>query len=101
MRGKATTEMLLRSLCLTTMVREYGDLARKAEKDDWGHERYLHNLCEVELSERAGRRVKRRLKQAGLPDSKTMETLDQRLLPLKVRCQIPRLLEGDFVGWLF
>lgn len=98
MTGTASTEVLLRSLCLTTMVREYGDLARKAEKNNWGHEQYLHNLCEVELAERAGRRVKRRLKQAGLPDGKTMETPDQRLLPLKVRRQIPRLLEGDFVG---
>ncbi len=93
----SSTEVLLRSLCLTTMLRQYEDLARKAEKEDWDHVRYLRNLCELELSERAGRRVQRRLKQAGLPDGKTMETLDQGQLPLKVRRQIPRLIEGDFV----
>jgi len=93
----SSTEMLLRSLCLTTMLRQYDELAHKAERENWDHVRYLRNLCEIELSERAGRRIKRRLKHAGLPDGKTMETLDQSLLPLKVRRQIPRLIEGDFV----
>jgi DNA replication protein DnaC len=97
MNGKASIELLLRSLCLTTMVRQYEDLARKAEKENWDHIQYLRNLCELEVGERSGRRVKRRLKQAGLPEGKTMEMLDQKLLPLKVRRQIPRLLEGDFV----
>lgn len=98
MTGKtSSTEVLLRSLCLTTMLRQYEELARKAEKENWDHIRYLRNLCEIELSERAARRVQRRLKHAGLPEGKTMDTLDQGLLPLKVRRQIPQLIEGDFV----
>ncbi len=97
MKGKTSIAMLLRSLCLTTMLRHYEELATKAGKDDWDHVQYLRNLCEVELSERASRRVSRRLKQSGLPEGKTMETLDHSLLPLKVRRQIPGLLEGDFV----
>lgn len=98
MTGKASsTEVLLRSLCLTTMLRQYEELARRAEKENWDHIRYLRNLCEIELSERAARRVQRRLKHAGLPEGKTMETLDQSLLSLKVRRQISRLLDGDFV----
>lgn len=97
MKRNASTEVLLRSLCLTTMLEHYEEVARKAENEDWDHVRYLRNLCEVELAERANRRVARRLKQSGLPDGKTMDTLDQRELPLKVRRQIPRLLEGDFV----
>ena len=92
-----STEVLLRSLCLTTMVKQYESLGRRAEKDSWSHTQYLRNLCEVELSERAARRVKRRLKQSGLPESKTLESLEQDQLPAKVRRQIPRLLEGTFV----
>ncbi len=97
MNGKASTELLLRSLYLSTIARQYEELARKAEDDNWDHIHYLHNLCEVELVERSRRRVQRRLKQSHLPEGKTMETLDQRKLPLKVRRQIPRLLDGGFV----
>ena len=97
MNGKASTELLLRSLYLSTIASQYEELARKAENDNWDHIHYLHNLCEVELVERARRRVQRRLKQSKLPEGKTIDTLDQRKLPLKVRRQIPRLLDGGFV----
>ena len=98
MSSHESTDMLLRSLYLTTMVRQYEDLARKAEKEEWSYTRYLRNLCEVEFYERQARSVQRRLKASGLPDGKSIETLDQSLLPIKVRRQIPRLLEGRFVG---
>ena len=92
-----STDMLLRSLCLSTMVKQYEPLAEKAEKESWSYTQYLRNLCEAELCERGARRVERRLKQSGLPDGKTMDTLDERQLPVKIRRQIPRLLEGTFV----
>jgi len=97
MNAQTSTDMLLRSLCLTTMVHQYETLADRAESDGWSFEEYLRNLCEAELCERQTRRVKRRLKQAGLPDGKTLATLDQKVLPAKVRRQIPRLLDGAFV----
>ena len=97
MKEKTSTEVLLRSLCLTTMVREYEGLAGKAEKEGWGYAGYLRNLCEVELAERQSRSTERRLKRSGLPDGKTLETLDQSQLPVKVRRQMPKLLEGSFV----
>lgn len=97
MKKIVSTEMLLRSLYLTTMARQYEELANRAEKDDWGYTQYLHNLSEIELSQRRRRRIQRRLKQSNLPEGKTMEALDQKQLPLKIRRQIPRLLEGDFV----
>jgi DNA replication protein DnaC len=97
MKNQTSTDMLLRSLCLTTMVHQYEGLAEKAEKDGWSYTEYLRNLCEVEICERQERRIERRLKQSGLPDGKSMATLDQKLLPMKVRRQIPRLIEGTFV----
>lgn len=97
MNAKGSTEVLLRALCLTTMVKQYEALGEKAEKESWSYAQYLRNLCELELSERATRRIQRRLKQSNLPDGKTMATLDQGKLPVKVRKQIPRLLEGTFV----
>jgi len=97
MKGPESTDMLLRSLCLTEMVRQYEPLAAKAEKDGWSHAEYLRNLCEVELVERQTRSVERRLKQSCLLEGKSLETLDQKLLPARVRRQIPRLLDGTFV----
>jgi DNA replication protein DnaC len=97
MKTPESTEMLLRSLCLTEMVRQYGSLAIKAESEGWSHPEYLRNLCEVELYERSARSIERRLKQSCLPEGKSLDTLDQRLLPAKVRRQLPQLLEGSFV----
>jgi len=48
MNRKASTELLLRSLCLSTIASQYKDLAKNAENDNWDHIHYLHNLCEVE-----------------------------------------------------
>jgi DNA replication protein DnaC len=97
MKKKNSTEALLRSLCLTTMARQYEALSERAEKDSWTYAQYLDSLCECELSERASRRVQRRLKQSGLPEGKTLDTLEQDQLPLKVRRQLSRLLDGSFV----
>lgn len=43
------------------------------------------------------RRIQRLLTAAHLPEGKTLATLDERQLPLKVRRQLAALLEGDFV----
>ncbi len=94
---KESTEVLLKALCLTTMSQQYDALAKRAEKETWGYPQYLRNLCELELADREVRRIERRLRESGLPKDKTMETLDQDRLTLKVRRQIPRLLEGTFV----
>lgn len=97
MNKNASVDMLLRSLCLSTMSKQHETLAETAEKESWGYTQYLRNLCEIEVSERTRRRIERRLKESKLPDGKTMDTLEEKKLPLKVRRQIPRLLEGTFV----
>jgi DNA replication protein DnaC len=96
MSKKASTDVLLRALCLTTMVKQYETMEERAQKESWSYTQYLNSLCEVELAERQQRRVQRRLKESHLPEGKTMETLEEGKLPMKVRKQIPRLLEGVF-----
>jgi DNA replication protein DnaC len=96
MSKKASIDVLLRALCLTTMVKQYETMEERAQKESWSYAQYLSSLCEVELTERQQRRVQRRLKESHLPDGKTMETLEEGKLPMKVRKQIPRLLEGVF-----
>ena len=97
MNTPVSLEMLLRSLCLPTMVKQHDPLARKAEKENWGYPRYLRSLCEAEIAERQARGIQRRLKESGLPEGKTLSMLNQGQLPAPVKRQIPRLLEGAFV----
>jgi len=97
MSQEPATAVLLRALCLTTMGRHYELLATRAVQEGWSHAQYLRQLCEVELAERQARNRLRRLTQAALPASKTLESLDQQRLPLKVQRQLATLLEGDFV----
>lgn len=97
MNGEASVEVLLRSMYLSTMARQCAPVAEKAEQENWGYLRYLKDLCELELPERAARRVQRQLREAELPEGKTYDTLELDQLPVKVRRQLPRLLEGTFV----
>jgi DNA replication protein DnaC len=90
-------DVLLRSLCLSTIKREYANVATKAEKENWSYSRYLLALCQIEAQDRGQRRIERNLRKSGLPDGKTLATFDQKLIPFQVRKQIPTLLEGDFV----
>jgi len=91
------TVMLLRSFYLTTMAGQYEQVMQRAEKDGWSHRQTLRHLCESEAAERGQRRTARLLAESGLPEGKTLSSLDEALLPAKVRRQLPALIEGSFV----
>lgn len=90
-------DVLLRTLKLPGFAAHHKDIAAEAERQGGSFTDYLRQLCEVELEERARRRVERNLKQSGLPPEKTLATLEQDRLPLKVRRQLATLCEGGFV----
>ena len=87
----------LRSLLLTTMAREHEAILARAESENWGYRRFLSYLVENEVNERLRRRIERQLKESGLPPGKTMETLEEKKLPDKVRRQLPTLLAGELI----
>jgi len=89
--------VLLRSLCLGEMARVLEATTEQAGRDGWSHEHYLRTLCDVEITRRAERRRERLLKESRLPEGKTLASLDQERLPLRVRRQLSALLEGGFV----
>ena len=91
------TVMLLRSFFLATMASQYEEVMLRAEKEGWSHRQVLRHLCESEAVERAQKRTARLLAESGLPETKTLSTLDQAELPAKVRRQLPTLIEGSFV----
>lgn len=93
----ATLPILLRALCLSTIAREYEKAIGRAEAENWGYQRFLEYLFEAEANDRLQRKIERQLHEANLPKAKTLDALDQKRLPEKVRRQIPTLLEADFV----
>jgi len=97
MNRTSSMDIMLRSLHLPAIQREYGDMAKQAESKNWSFEQYLKVLLELEITERTERRIERLLKRSGLPEGKNLATLDQKLIPVKVRRQIPALIEGGFV----
>jgi len=89
--------MLLRSMRLPTIAREYDQAVHRAEAENWGYQRFLSYLFEAEANDRLQRKIARQLKDSNLPAGKTLESLDQKILPEKTRRQLPALLEADFV----
>ncbi len=89
--------LLLRAMRLPTIAREHDDAIRRAEAENWGYARFLSWLFEAEASDRLQRKIQRQLKESNLPAGKTLESLDDKKLPDKIRRQLPTLLEADFV----
>jgi len=89
--------MLLRSFKLPTMAARYAETLTSAEEQNWGYRRFLQQLCEAEAADRQERKRERLLKQSGLPAGKTFGTLDENKLPVKIRRQLPTLLDGGFI----
>jgi DNA replication protein DnaC len=93
----AALPILLRSLLLPTIAREHESAIVRAEAESWGYARFLAYLVESEANDRLQRKIQRQLKEANLPAGKTLEALDQKSLPDKVRRQLATLLDADFV----
>jgi DNA replication protein DnaC len=89
---------MLRTLKLPAMADTFGDLALKAAKAGVTHEAFLHELVQVECSQRDQRRIARLQHQARLPVEKTFRTLRPDRFPAAIRQQIERLRGGSFVG---
>lgn len=89
--------MLLRRFKLPTMAARYEESLKAAEAQNWGYRRFLLELCEAEEADRQERRRERLLKESCLPAGKTLATLDEEKLPMKIRRQLPTLLDGGFV----
>lgn len=87
----------LRALSLTTVARDYEDAICRAEAENWGYRRLLGYLVENELNERLRRKIERQIKESGLPPGKTLDTLEEKKLPDKVRRQLATLLSAELV----
>ncbi len=89
--------VLLRAFRLPTMASIWPESVARAERENWGYKRLLQHLCESEAQDRRERKVQRLLHESGLPEGKSLGSLDERILPVKIRRVLPTLLEGQFV----
>lgn len=96
-QSNQSLDIMLRALKLPSFLSCHEEAAIKAERQGSSFGQYLHQLCELELSDREKRRIERFVKQSGLPEDKTLESFDMERLAAKVKRQAPTLCEGGFV----
>jgi DNA replication protein DnaC len=69
-----------------------------AGQQEWSLESFLLYLLEQETAGRHQRRIERLLREAHLPPDKTLARFDQSRLPLRLRRQLPGLIQGEFIN---
>jgi DNA replication protein DnaC len=87
----------LKALKLPTFLREHDRLARHCAAEGVDHLRYLLRLAELELIEREGRMVERRIRAAHFPTVKSLDSFDFLALPSLNKALILELARGDYI----
>jgi DNA replication protein DnaC len=96
--ANAALQTMLRTLKLPSFAANFEAIGVELEQHGWTFGQALRQLCELELHDRRERRIGRLLKSSGLPQDKTLATLDASKLPAKVRRQLPELCDGGFLS---
>jgi len=71
----------LKRLKLPVFLREYQKVAASCAREKSGSARFLLELSELELIEREKRGTERRIKEAGFPVRKTLDSFDFKTIP--------------------
>ena len=88
----------LKALKLPTFLREHERLARQCAAEGADHLRYLLRLAELELIEREGRMVERRIREAHFPTVKSLDSFDFLAIPSLNKALVLDLARGDYIG---
>jgi DNA replication protein DnaC len=94
----ARLPLLLGELRLPTVAALWPQFTERADREGWPAARLLAALAELELAERARRRIQRHLVEARLLPGKTLEAFDFSHVPMVSRAQVSALAAGD--AWL-
>ena len=88
----------LKRLKLPTFLREYEKLARQCAAEGLDHVQFLARLVELELIDRERRLVVRRIKQAGFPVVKQLESFDFKAIPSLNKMLVLDLARGEYIA---
>ena len=95
------SEMLLKhnlkTLRLPTMLSEYAQLSREAADADENYEQYLLRLTELEVATRSANALAARIKNAGFPVLKDLETYDFAAMPSLSKQKILELARSQWI----
>ena len=101
MSGRSAEEVRVVELCkmlrLPAIRRDAGRLSMEVARQGLGHLGFLKQLLETECSERIERRAARRIKEAGFPQIKTLESFDFSRAPHLPEALIRQLAEGRYI----
>jgi len=84
-------------LALTTAASVFPTLSTQATRENWSLEQFTSAWLGHEVEGRRQRRIARLSQEAHLPEGKTLATLDQSRLPLRLRRTVATLCTGAFV----
>ena len=87
----------LKRLKLPTFLREYEKLARQCAVEGLDHVQFLARLVELELIDRERRLVERRIRQAGFPVVKQLESFDFKAIPSLNKMLVLDLARGEYI----
>ena len=90
-------EYYLKKLKLPTVLREYVSMAVVCRNDGSDYQTYLMRLAERELLDREKRAAERRVREAGFPVIKTMDTYDFKAQPSVNERLIRELMRGEYI----
>jgi DNA replication protein DnaC len=86
-----------RELKLRAVVREYPALCRRAQDGGRPYEEFLHELLEAEVTSRRQSAARRLLREARLPDVKTLDQVDWQALKGVAKPKILELANCQFI----
>jgi DNA replication protein DnaC len=87
----------LKQLRLPAMLAEFEKLAREAAAANEGFEQYLLRLTELEVAARASNAVQTRIRAAGFPVHKELDTFDFTALPHVNKPKVLELARGEWI----
>jgi DNA replication protein DnaC len=87
----------LKTLRLPTMLAEYSKLAREAAQADEDYAQYLLRLTEIEVAQRQSNAMAARIKAAGFPVLKDLDTYDFSAMPAVPKAKIVELTRSQWI----
>jgi DNA replication protein DnaC len=88
----------LKALRLPVFLREYEKIGLRCAKEKQDYAQYLLQLCELELIEREKRGAERRIREAGFPVVKTLDSYEFAALPSLNKKLVLELSRGEYLG---
>jgi DNA replication protein DnaC len=87
----------LKQLRLPTMAAEFEKLAREAATANEGFEQFLLRLTELEVAARFSKAMQARIRQAGFPVAKDLDTFDFNCVPHVSKPKVLEMARGEWI----